>query len=58
MTVAAGKRSFVYLVAVERRSPPVEAVRVMNAIEFSLCKEINTILTDKEGTWAVIVLAR
>ena len=58
MTVAAGELSFVYLVAVERRSPPVEAVRVMNAIEFSLCEEFNTIFTNKEGTRAIVLFAR
>ena len=58
MTVADAKPNFVYLVAVERRSPPVEAVRVMNAIEISLRKEFNTILTNKEGTRAIILSAR
>ena len=58
MTVADGKPNFVYLMVAESRFPPIEAVRVMNAIEFSLCKEFNTILTNKEGTRAIILFVR
>ena len=58
MTMAAGKLNFFYPMVAKSRFPPVEAVRVMNAIALSICKEFNTIFTNKEGIRAIILFPR
>ena len=56
--MADSKPNFVYLMVAEIRFPPIEAVRVMKAIEVSICKEFSTIFTNKEGTRAIILFVR